>query len=480
MKKHGMGTALLSVILCVLMAGCAAAPELQQPTLEELLAGVNAKHQSVEQKPMDRGRYLRQAPDQAALEQYQIGEDGAKPFDPDAVITAAQAARDVEYLFGAFAALYGPYDYLGGAEVFDAHKAEILARCGEQESWTAQAFQDLLLDGLAFLPDAYFNINGGHTNLFQIPFFFRETDFYKTDEGYQTAEGKRVESVDNHPDLEGLFKPSISPEGEIVYYPILLEPGEWNDQTQTCSEALTIRYTDGSSETLTAEPFRLYSWENSVGYASNLRGDKRTVITDLRETGGIPVFEFDACHPSYVEEIVAGAAAIKDAPIAMLDLRTNSGGGTGIGDSWIQEYCGQPLRGNLLNFSFNAFYGTYNSSSTRNNWVENDRVLVVLTSKFVGSAAESIVDKVQDLENVILIGENTGGYYLTSAATRIQLPNSLCEVAMGDGLTVPVYGGEGCYFKEFEGFYPDLWVPAAEAETLAARLIQRLSAPAGR
>ena len=225
MKKHGMGIALLSVILCVLMAGCAAAPELQQPTLEELLAGVNAKHQSVEQKPMDRGRYLRQAPDQAALEQYQIGEDGAKPFDLDAVITATQAARDVEYLFGAFAALYGPYDYLGGAEVFDAHKAEILARCGEQESWTAQAFQDLLLDGLAFLPDAHFNINGGHTNLFQVPFFFRETDFYKTDGGYQTAEGKRVESVDNHPDLEGLFKPSISPEGEIVYYPILLEPG---------------------------------------------------------------------------------------------------------------------------------------------------------------------------------------------------------------------------------------------------------------
>ena len=112
--------------------------------------------------------------------------------------------------------------------------------------------------------------------------------------------------------------------------------------------------------------------------------------------------------------------------------------------------------------------------------MENDRVLVVLTSKFVGSAAESIVDKVQDLENVILIGENTGGYYLTSAATQIQLPNSLCEVAMGDGLTVPVYGGEGYYFKEFEGFYPDLWVPAAEAETLAARLIQRLSAPAGR
>lgn len=473
MKKHRMGTALLSAILCVSMAGCAVAPDLHQPTLEELLAEVNAKHQSIEQKPVDRGLFMRQAPDEATLEQYQIGEEGAQPFDPDAVITAAQAAQDVEYLFGAFAALYGPYDYLGGAEGFDAHKAEILAQCAEQESWTAQKFQDLLLDGLSFLPDAHFNINGYRNNLFQFPFFFRETAFYKSDAGYQTAEGKTVESVDNHPDLEELFKRSISPEGEIVYYPILLEPGEWNDQPKTCSEVLTIRYTDGSSETLTAEPFQLYGRENSVRYASSQRGDERIVITDLRQTGGIPVFEFDACNPSYTEEIVAGADAIKDAPIAMLDLRTNTGGSSTVVDRWLEEYCGQTLPGNMWQDSFNAFYGPNNA---RSKWVEHDSVLVVLTGKLSASAAENLVDQIQDLENVLLIGENTGGYYLTSVSTQIQLPNSLCEVAMGDGLTVPAYEGDGYYFKEFEGFYPDLWVPAAEAEELAAKLIQRLSA----
>ena len=31
------------------------------------------------------------------------------------------------------------------------------------------------------------------------------------------------------------------------------------------------------------------------------------------------------------------------------------------------------------------------------------------------------------------------------------------------------------YFEELRGFEPDLWVPAGEAETLAAKLIQRLS-----
>lgn len=470
--KRSIFVSLSSILLALALAGCAAAPKISQPTLDELMAEVNAQHQSIQQKPIDRWHFIKGTPDEAILEPYRIGEEGFKAFDQDAVITADQAAQDVEYLFGAFATLYGPYDYLGGADVFNAHKAEILAQCAQRESWTAQEFQELLLDGLAFLPDAHFNINGHRTNLFQVPFFFRETAFYKTDAGYQTAEGKTVESVDNHPELEELFKRSISPEGEIVYYPILLEPREWNDQPQTCSETLTVRYTDGSSETLTAEPFQLYGWENSVRYKSIQRGDERIVLTELRETEGVPVFEFDACQTSYTEEIVAGAAAIKDAPIAMLDLRTNGGGNSTVVDRWVAEYCGQTLPGNMTQYSFNVFYGPNNSPSK---WVEHENILVVLTGKYSASSAESLVDKIQDLENVLLIGENTGGYFLTSASNKLQLPNSLVSIVMGDGLTIPAYEGEGYYFKEFEGFYPDLWVPAAEAEELAAKLIQHLS-----
>ena len=258
-----------------------------------------------------------------------------------------------------------------------------------------------------------------------------------------------MESVDNHPELEELFKRSISPEGEIVYYPILLEPREWNDQPQTCSETLTVQYTDGSSETLTAEPFQLYGWENSVRYKSIQRGDERIVLTELRETEGVPVFEFDACQTSYTEEIVAGAA-IKDAPIAMLDLRTNGGGNSTVVDRWVAEYCGQTLPGNMTQYSFNVFYGPNNSPSK---WVEHENILVVLTGKYSASSAESLVDKIQDLENVLLIGENTGGYFLTSAFNKLQLPNSLVSIVMGDGLTIPAY----------------------EGEELAAKLIQHLS-----
>lgn len=47
--------------------------------------------------------------------------------------------------------------------------------------------------------------------------------FVKTDSGYQDSKGKTVVSVDGHPDLDALFKRSISKEGYLVYYPVLLK-----------------------------------------------------------------------------------------------------------------------------------------------------------------------------------------------------------------------------------------------------------------
>ena len=80
-------------------------------------------------------------------------------------------------------------------------------------------------EGLRFFKDGHFSINNGERpNPWQVPFFYRKVDFYNTEEGdYISEKGKRVASVDGYSDLDELFKRSISPEGEIVYYPILLK-----------------------------------------------------------------------------------------------------------------------------------------------------------------------------------------------------------------------------------------------------------------
>ena len=182
-----------ALALCLALTACA--PALPpQPTLEELLAEVNAAHQAVQRPEVDAEQYLREGPDQETVARFTEGELTA--FNSDAELTAAQAAEDVEYLFEAFRTLYGPYEYFGGDETFGAHKAELLARLAEKDSWTAAEVQDLLLEGLRFFQDGHFNINGGKPNLPRVPFFFREAAFYKTEEGgYIREDGRRAASA---------------------------------------------------------------------------------------------------------------------------------------------------------------------------------------------------------------------------------------------------------------------------------------------
>ena len=56
--------------------------------------------------------------------------------------------------------------------------------------------------------------------------FFREVAFVKTEEGYQVIDGRKVESVEGYDNLDELMKRSISPEGKLVYYPVLLKDND--------------------------------------------------------------------------------------------------------------------------------------------------------------------------------------------------------------------------------------------------------------
>ncbi len=78
---------------------------------------------------------------------------------------------------------------------------------------------------------------------------------------------------------------------------------------------LTVHYTDGSTDTLTAD-----AWSQ---YYKELPKDQNT---DLRQTDGIPVFQFNSFEGSFLQEVNAAAAQMSDAAISMLDLRSNVGG----------------------------------------------------------------------------------------------------------------------------------------------------------
>ena len=255
----------------------------------------------------------------------------------------------------------------------------------------------------------------------------------------------------------------LTPEGEIVYYPVLLKEWTMADQPQPCDEQLTVRYADGSSQTLTAEPWSVY--------VSDLPDGERT---ELRQSDGVPVFQFNNFVSTWRRALMDGANALADAPVGILDLRSNTGGMEDMADSWLLRYSGQTVPSNgLRSFVINGQTAGLAGYTVPDGWVENDRVLIVLTGKRTASCAELLLERTANLENVLVIGENTSGAMMSNAC-RMQLPHSGCQVTMTvDSVHQPSADSR---YEELRGYEPDIWVPAAEAEELAVKLMERLGA----
>ncbi len=464
-----MNSKLVSLFCCLIMlvsfSGCTKVTQLvkdNQPTKAELLAEINEEHQRWEAAPAaDPTPYLRHYDDPADAQKYfDYVTDTYSEYDAAKELSLEEAEEDVNYLFDAFYYDFAFYDYFGGHTVFDQAKAEILQELQAKDNLTCKDLQEVLVKHLTFIKDGHFNINHNFPAEKEIPFFFRQVMFVKTDSGYQDSKGKTVVSVDGHPDLDTLFKRSISQEGYLVYYPVLLKEAkfdgtEWDKHV--CDEQLTVHYADGSTDVLTADTWSQY-------YKDLPKGQN----TDLRQTDGIPVFQFNSFDGSFLQEVNAAAAQMSDAAISMLDLRSNVGGYEEVAHQWINRYSGQRVFSNGVRYSvLSPLSSTSNASCA-----DNDNILILLSGKCSASSAEITLDLSYNVENSLIVGENTNGSMISNSG-HIELPNSKCSVDMTFS-TVYLTPDGSDYFEELRGFFPDIWVPAKEAETLAAKLMENL------
>ena len=453
----------LALAACLALAGCAQALP-PQSTLDELLAEVNAAHQAIDNDGL-RGRFaLRQPVNENGepintSERYSYYTTDLEPYDPDLVLTQEQMIEDVTYLFDALYTCYGNYDRMGGQAAFDAVEQAILEECAQYSSLRAEEFQKLLVPHFAFVKDAHFQIQNQAPNPLWYPFFFREVAFYEDDGQYITADGKTVASVDGYDDLSQLFKRSISPEGEIVYYPVLLK-----DST-TCDETLTIHYTDGNAQTLQCEPYDT---------AYTFQSIDRDAVPELRYDSGIPVLQVnsmrDGSDSNWTEALLGGAETLGNSKISVLDLRFNPGGTYTLLEEWLRIYAKAQVPANSV---FRDAFTGEQLFSARDTWVENDNLLVILTSKCSASGSEWLIDAAYNLENVLIVGENTCGA-LIGSSSGVTLKNSKIVTKIGNLENIVPSAND--YFEELRGFYPDLWVPADEAEELAVKLMENLGA----
>ncbi len=452
--------AILSLsILC--LSGCSSVENI---TFEELMEEVNAKHQEVEAVDADISDYIGDLVDDEQRNQYYLNSTQEK-YDPEKVLTQQQAMEDVTYLFDAFHDCYGPYEYFGGAKVFDEAEEKIKGELQKQESIKSEDFEKILLQELKFVKDAHFGINMQRTNPVKIPFFFRETAFQKTEKGYQTTDGKQVKSVEGYDNLDEIMKCSLSKEGELVYYPVLLKDCDFWDALetpQTCDESLTVHYTNGESEELEAEPYQMYTEMDIV------HPEKNKVVRTW-EDGEIPVFQFNMFDEKHRDSILTGAKKLREAPVSILDLRSNTGGNGGIPGEWMERYTQKSVSGHKTVIDTKEGIET-EDSDTKETWVENDKMLIIFVGKYSASASEWLLDLAYNVENVLIVGENTSGAII-GMTSKISLPNSACQVDIGSG-KVSLFPEDEGYMEEFRGVYPDIWMPAKEAEDLILQFLE--------
>lgn len=486
MKKKGF---ILLITLALTMLSCSKAKStLLDDSMDELLASINQEHQNIVKPNVNFDEFTSEYTERP-FARYYASSTYKSQYQEEKILTFEEVEEDINTLFQALETNYGAYYYFGGKEKFNKVKESILKDCKIEVK--NEFLLNTLLDKLSFIEDAHFKIEYQRLHPFDVPYFYRETAFKRDDKGlFEIGTDKYVETViaEGMEMSDEVFKRSIAEDGSIVFYPILLGSKEES------APELTINYSDGSSKKLISEPYNDF-----VNYREN--------GVELYDNQSIPILY---SRTQYFDEAAGGgrgrqflqyADDLKDEPVAVVDLRYNGGGNNVIGFKWLEKYTGEKVTTNYVSIvnwtmdelkswttpnagsSYNSYASMTNiagwepitpyymkANAQPDNFISNDNLLIILASKSTWSASEMFVDMAHNVENAIIIGENTAGCIKGSYISEVLLPNS--KILVGFGNMISIFPDDA-YYQEFRGFEPDIWVPAGEAEELTIKFINK-------
>ncbi len=443
---------------------------------------------------------LQYVPDEEELP-YEALEMESDPRMPP-FISAEKAGEDVERLFYLLENGYSGYGYFLNVGSFFEAKVGILRELRRQPIWNGEELSGLIHEHLDFLRDRHLEIGGkkysSHMDFwYDTGFELREEhgDYLFTSEGTEYT----VVSI-NGESPDGYVFPSLNADGDAVFRMGVL--------SYSSPKSLEIRARNGQE---------VRQWKVKLSRSQ----PRYSGIYDEKRVGGVPVVRIRSFgdHPKeYIDSFLDSASRYRGEPCLIVDIRGNGGGNEAWPKQWITRFTGrQPNRVQVFTelISETAMIGRSNSYALalhnvpelsqqgypamveefrgyaesidegefRPYWwpyvvpesqeIPSDTTLIVLVDANVYSSGEGFISYLHQVENVVLVGENSGGALTYGQMSHHRLPNSKMLVGLPTSLNVFV----DLEYREEKGFFPDLWVPAGEALNYAVAAVRRGTIP---
>ncbi len=419
----------------------------------------------------------------------ELAASGAKGLTQ---LTRAQAEEDVRYLFLLLKHGYAGYGSFQGDGNFDKAQAAILKELSQQETVTSGDLAALIHAHLDFIRDGHMRIGNFGFLEHMDYWYWDEMDFFlEGDRYWYWGDGGKcwLESFDGTAPSE-YMKLALNSQGDPVYQLGILSEKQPGDFT------VRILMADGTYQE------RSGTWKQSPFTTDDF-------ITFSRSTeSGIPVVVNRQCGgtDSDVQQFQEDANSLRNEPIFVLDIRGNHGGASRVPEGWMTNLTGieppWPFAYSQLN-TRTALMGKANlcddSQQSRStcDWYDTalaeleagarprgwsemrmpeistipnpGQLVVVLTDAGIMSSGEGFLGFLRQLENVVFVGENSGGATVYGDVTVYYLPNSGLRVQLDYKLFPPLDLSD----IEGKGFMPDLWVPSSEALPYALAAIEK-------
>ena len=419
-------------------------------------------------------------------------------------VTPEAARRDLDVLARIFARGYAGYELAGSeeewAQVFAAARAAL-----PTEPMSALAFRDFLLERFAFLADGHVAFwayvdghrlsrsTGGHAFAHVAEARFERRDGELVDEA-----GRALLRCDGRP-APDVVRPFLEADARVRYAPIV------RSRELVTSVECELRAATGET---VMEPIALHRLDLRDGRGPSF--ERRSLFEPGSERGvtGFPWLRLRTLFPNRggaLEEFVASAAEVRDAPVLVLDLRRVGGGADRYLVRWFRELTSETIyywQTDALSSEVTlqgalTFWGCVRAGlpadAGGDAWLDEriargrreldeamrergelrvrDRQhlaiegraprpfaghLVLLVDRGCASACETAVLLARQLPGTIVVGENTEGTMKVGELRSYRLPESGVWVSAGTRVHRDPSVPEG--FPEGLGYEPDLWL----------------------